>query len=158
MEVLRHYNTLTMPQVKIEMAEMLQQRISKKPLELVTVKVTYAAGILPYLKQKQVAEFFAGFIARFESVGHYWTRHDKHGKLFDDFEDVGALRHCPDTYLPQFLLWMTLCYLGEPGGYGMGINRPVFIATRRPGVLKASCAMAASACYLRSRLLAKINA
>lgn len=126
MEVLRNYNSLTMAQVKIETAEMLQQRISKKPLDLMTVKVTYAAGVLPYLKQKQVAEFFAGFLVRFESVGHGWTQHDKHGKLFDDFEDVGALRHCPDVYLEHLLLWMTLCYLGEPGGYGMGRNRPVF--------------------------------
>jgi hypothetical protein len=113
MEVLRHYNELTLPQVKIEMAEALQQRISKKPLELVTVKVTYGAGILPYLKQKQVAEFFAGFLARFEAVGYHWIHHGEHGKLFDDFEDVGRLRYCPDALLEGFLLWMALCYLGE---------------------------------------------
>jgi len=126
MEVLRHYNELTLAQVKIDMAEALQQRISKKPLELVTAKVTYAAGILPYLKQKQVSEFFDGFLTRFDGVGHHWTHHAEHEKLFDDFEDVGGLRHCPDATLEGFLRWMALCYLGEPGGYGMGANRPVF--------------------------------
>lgn len=127
MEVLRHYNDLTLAQVKIEMAEALQGRISKKPLDLVTVKVTYASGILPYLKQKQVSEFFKGFAARFAGVGHNWTHHSEHEKLFDDFEDVGQLRHCPDSLLQGFLLWLALCYLGEPGGYGMmGTNRAVF--------------------------------
>ena len=26
----------------------------------------------------------------------------------------------------KILLWLTLCYLGERGGYGAGIGRPVF--------------------------------
>jgi hypothetical protein len=66
--------------------------------------------------------------------------HDEHGKLFDDFEDVGRLRYCPDASLEGCLLWMALCYLGGPGGYGMGINRPVFYsdtaAPRIEGVLR----------------------
>ena len=126
MEVLRNYNELTLVQVKIEVAQSLQQRLSKRQLDLVTAKVTYAAGIFPYLKQKQVAEFFDGLLNRFKAVGHEWTHHSEHGKLFDDFEDVGGLRHCSDAALQGFLLWMALCYLGEPGGYGMGANRPVF--------------------------------
>lgn len=126
MEVLRHYKDITLPQVKIDIAGALQQRLSKRPLELISAKVTYAAGILPYLKQKQVSEFFDGFLIRFKGVGHQWTHHGEHGRLFDDFEDVGGLRHCSDEKLEGFLGWMVMCYLGEPGGYGMGANRPVF--------------------------------
>jgi len=126
MEVLRHYKELTLAQVKIDMAQSLQARLSKKPLDLVTVKVSYAAGIVPYLKQKQVAEFFDGLLNRFKAVGHHWTHHSEHDKLFDDFEDVGGLQYCPETATRRFLIWMTLCYLGEPGGYGAGTNRPVF--------------------------------
>jgi hypothetical protein len=46
--------------------------------------------------------------------------------LFDDFGDVGGLQQCSDAVKPAFVLWFVLCYLGEPGGYGMGSNRPVF--------------------------------
>lgn len=126
MEVLRHYKELTFSPVKIDVAQSLQARLSKKPLDLVTVKVSHAAGIFPYLKQKQVAEFFDGFLKRFNAVGYHWTHHSEHENLFDDFEDVGGLRYCTDATTHGFLIWMTLCYLGEPGGYGAGTNRPVF--------------------------------
>jgi hypothetical protein len=29
-------------------------------------------------------------------------------------------------FLPDFASWPILAYIGEPGGYGMGANRPVF--------------------------------
>lgn len=126
MELLRSYNAPTQATVKIEIAENLQKRAAKKPLDLTTAKVTYAAGILPYLKQSRVREFFENFYARFETVGHHWQGYPEHSKLFDDFGDVGSLKHCPEELREKFVLWCTLCYLGEPGGYGMGRNRPVF--------------------------------
>jgi hypothetical protein len=126
MEMLRSYKELTLNTVQVEMAEQLQNRIAKKKIDLTTAKVSYAAGILPYLKQRQVEEFFTGFLMRFEEVGHHWSKNMDHSKLFDDFEDVGTLKHCSVSLKPKFILWFTLCYLGEPGGYGMGINRPVF--------------------------------
>jgi hypothetical protein len=128
MELLRSYKALTLTTVKVEIAEDLQKRISKKPLDLTTMKVAYAAGLIPYLKQSQVREFFESCYARFESAGHNWNRYAEHAKLFDDFEDIGAFTHCPGQVGRKFILWFTLCYLGEPGGYGMGANRPVFFS------------------------------
>jgi hypothetical protein len=49
-----------------------------------------------------------------------------HDKLLSDLENVGGLKYCPESLLPDFASWPILAYIGEPGGYGMGANRPVF--------------------------------
>jgi hypothetical protein len=126
MELLRSYRELTITTVLVELAEQVQKRIAKRHIDLTMAKVAYAAGILAYLKQRQVEEFFQGFLNRFETTGYHWRHYSEHPKLFDDFEDVGGLSSCPESLKPAFVLWFTLCYLGEPGGYGMGSNRPVF--------------------------------
>jgi len=126
MEMLRHFKPITLNNVRIDLAKTFQERIKNKPIPLAVVKVAYASGIMPYLKQRQIEEFFEGFSNRFFEVGFGWTRHDKHGDLLDDFEDVGGLTMCPEKPRKGIVLWLTLCYLGEPGGYGMGWNRAVF--------------------------------
>ncbi len=127
MEMLRHFKPITLNNVKIELAKPFQERFKNKPLALATAKVAYASGVMPYLKQRQMAEFFDGFLKRFKEVGYNWTRNERHSELFDDFEDVGGLTMCPETPRKGIVLWLTLCYLGEPGGYGaFGRNRAVF--------------------------------
>ncbi len=126
-ELLRCFRATIHNTVKIEVAQALTEQFNKKPLPLVVAKVANAADLLPYLKQRQLAEFFAGFQKRFEEVGSRWTQHAAHPQLLDDFEDVGAFRNCPDGIALEIALWMAQCYLGEPGGYGMmGSNRKVF--------------------------------
>ncbi|HTX21164.1 MAG TPA: hypothetical protein VMD27_04855 [Candidatus Aquilonibacter sp.] len=126
MEMLRHFKPITLNNVKIDLAKTFQERIKNKPIVLAVAKVSYVGGIMPYLKQRQIEEFFDGFLKRFVDVGHGWTRHEKHSDLLDDFEDVGGLVTCAERPRKGIVLWLTLCYLGEPGGYGMGHNRAVF--------------------------------
>jgi DNA-binding MltR family transcriptional regulator len=126
MEMLRHFKPVTHNTAKIELASFLQKRITNKRINLITAKIAYASGTLPYLKQRQVEEFFGEFFERFKGVGTDWTRHGKHSPLLEDFEDVGGLVSVPQSLRKDFVLWLTRCYLGEPGGYGKGINRKVF--------------------------------
>jgi hypothetical protein len=41
-------------------------------------------------------------------------------------EEYGGLASIPDDELKVTLKWLVLCYVGEPGGYGAGLNRRVF--------------------------------
>jgi hypothetical protein len=90
------------------------------------MKVAAAAGITAYLKQAKVKQYFDEFLGKFFKVGSHWTSHKAHGELFEDFEDVGGLEAAPPEIRSKIVLWMVRCYLGEPGGYGAGLNRPVF--------------------------------
>lgn len=126
-EALRVFSPITRTPVKIELGQMLQARIGRDRLELVVAKVAAAAGILPYLKQRQTRQFFGWMLDRFKATSYHWRQFDAHGDLLDDLEDIGGLNASPDDIRRELILWMTLCFLGEPGGYGtLGRNRPVF--------------------------------
>ena len=127
MEVVRNFQPLIRNNVKVELGQFLQERIGKSPLSLVYAKVAYASGILPYLKQRKVEDFFEGFYQRFSSIGYQWRHFASHRDLLDDFEDIGGLNYCSPTPLAKIVLWMVLCFIGEPGGYGeYGRFRAVF--------------------------------
>lgn len=127
-EMLRAFEPCVKQQVKIDLAQEMQKQIDKKNrLDLVVAKLAVAAGILPYIRRRQVAALFSWMADRLEESGHGWRNFNLHGKLLDDFEDVGALIACPEDVRRRVVSWMTLCYLGEPGGYGWyGRNREVF--------------------------------
>lgn len=137
MELLRNFNERTNPNVKIEIAEEEQQNPKREKLTLSDAKMMYAAGILPYLKQRRIHEFFMGIYENFEKVGYSWRSYREHLNLFENFEDIGALKYCTNSLREKFIRWFVRCYIGEPGGYGMGTNRPVFYSnTAAPKVLE----------------------
>jgi len=125
-EALRSFSPKTKTQVKVQIGQMLQERVGRGKLELIIAKVAYAAGVLPYLKQRQSNEFFDWIGTRFEQIHYHWKLHESHKDLFDDLEDVGGLVNCPPEIRRKLVSWMTLCFLGEEGGYGEGRNRSVF--------------------------------
>lgn len=78
-------------------------------------------------KQRQVAEFFDRIADSLIEIGYQWRHFVEHREPLEDLEDVGGLLACPPTPRIKLVLWMVLCYLGEPGGYGtFGRNRQVF--------------------------------
>ncbi len=126
-EALSAFRPTTLTGVKIALAGQMQERTKRKPLTLADVKVAEAGGFRPYLKQRQLETFFNELAAKFDAIGHVWTAHPKHYGILDELEDCGGLEAVPATTHDPFLLWMLLCYIGEPGGYGSwGQNRRVF--------------------------------
>lgn len=144
-ELLRSFESLTKQAVKVQLGETIQQRVGTDRLELVVAKVAAAAGVLGYLKKRQTEAFFAWLHERLVKVGHHWKMFSEHGALLDDIEDVGGLSACPPALRRQIVLWMVLCYLGEPGGYGWyGRNREVFYSnTAAPRIRRMLNAAAA---------------
>jgi hypothetical protein len=125
-EALRSLQSIVRKSAGPEVGQYMQELLKGKPADLADMKVAAAAGITPYLKQGKVKQFFENFYAEIVKAGHRWTSHDQHRKLFDDFEDVGGLVIVPQEIRSKIVLWMVRCYIGEPGGYGMGYARPVF--------------------------------
>lgn len=125
-EALRSLQPIIRKAARAQLGQHMQEILKGKPIALGDMKIAAAAGITPYLKQSKVKEYFNELFDRFEQVGFRWTSHDQHRRLLDDFDDVGGLEVVPQEIRPRFVLWMVRCYIGEPGGYGMGYNRPVF--------------------------------
>ena len=125
-EALRLLSASTRKSTRAETGQYMQDILKNRPADLADMKIASAARVIAYLKQSKVKQFFEDVHSQFVRVGYRWDRHDQHGRLLDDFEDVGGLEAIPVEIRARFVLWMVRCFLGEPGGYGMGINRSVF--------------------------------
>jgi hypothetical protein len=125
-EALRSLRLLVRNSARAKVGQYMQEELKGKPLELADMKVAAAAGVTPYLKQAKLKQYFDEFLTRFNKIGHHWSFHKQHGELLEDFEDVGGLEAAPQEIRLRIVLWMVRCYIGEPGGYGAGLNRPVF--------------------------------
>lgn len=125
-EMLRYFEPTTKSPVKITISELIQEKVGRAGIQLAHAKVAHAIGALPYLKRVQLQDFFNGYLQQMEAVGFHWKQHASHEKLLGDLESVGGLTYCPDSSLRKLVKWLIFAYLGEPGGYGMGVNRPVF--------------------------------
>lgn len=125
-EALRSLRLHVRTSARAKIGQYMQEQLKAKPADLADMKIAAAVGITPYLKQLKVKQFFSDFLDRLAKVGYRWTSHEQHRKLLDDFEDVGGLEAAPPEMRSKIVLWMVRCYIGEPGGYGMGYKRPVF--------------------------------
>lgn len=119
-------NPHTHSQVILDCSKEMVEQIGKKAPELRVARVAIAAGLFPYLRKAQVKELFVEYLARMKSVGPHWTKNSQHGELLRNFLEIGGLGNVPDELLSEYVEWLVLCYLGEPGGYGAGYGRKVF--------------------------------
>lgn len=117
-----HTNT----QVLIDNSKELVDKIGKRAPELRVARVALAAGLFPYLRKTQVKELYVGYFERMTQVGPQWQKNTEHGELLRNLSELGGLDNIPEELLPNYVEWLVLCYIGEPGGYGMGRNRNVF--------------------------------
>ena len=104
----------------------MQERAKRGPLTPAQMKVANAAEFLPYLRRVNVDASFEAFAARLSRISPRWDTNARHADILDDLEDLGGLGLCPEPPRRSILEWLIQCYIGEPGGYGQGRNRPVF--------------------------------
>jgi len=113
---LTHLSITTLNQVKLNIAAYLQNKISRSGPSKVIIRVAYAAGVLPYIKQANLRDFFKSFLVTMQKTGYHWRAYNSHGELLRSFKDVGGLVYCPEDVRREILKWLVLAYLGEPGG------------------------------------------
>lgn len=128
---------VTRPAVTVELAKHVQDKIGRRtPLTELQVRVANAAGVLPYLRKAQRRAFFDAYLRQLHLTGHHWSGNASHGGLLRKLREFGGLQAIPDAELREILKWMVLCYIGEPGGRGMGVNRRVFYSNSGAPLIK----------------------
>jgi hypothetical protein len=140
--VLRAVSVLTRNGVKIELAKHVQDRLGRQPLTDSHVRVAHAAGVLPYLRRAQRVTFFRAYRSQLQRVGYHWKSHADHGGLLRKLDEYGGLSAIPEGEQLPVLKWLVLCYIGEPGGYGAGINRKVFYSNSAEPLIEGLLAAA----------------
>lgn len=115
------------PKVTVELAKFVQEKMGRHhvPGEL-EMRVCAAAGVVPYLPKGVRRSFYSTMLSRMRNIGHRWTANRAHGDLLSKVHECGGLAYVPEPELTGMVTWLTLCYIGEPGGYGAGRNRTVF--------------------------------
>ena len=103
-------------QVLIDYAREFVLRIGKKSPSLIEARVAYGAGLLPYLKQVQLREFYNDYFKEMRVIVYSWVAHESHGELLRNFEEIGGLEFCPNQYIEKYVEWFVLCFIGSPGG------------------------------------------
>lgn len=103
-------------QVLITSAREFVQRVGKKSPSLIEARVAYGAGILPYLKQSQLKDFYESYFNEMKRIGYSWGAHNSHGELLRNLEEIGGLEFCPEECLNKYVEWLVLCCIGSAGG------------------------------------------
>ena len=114
--------------VRVELAKHLQNKLGRTLLTDADVRVAQQAGVLIYLRKAQRRDFFAAYLARLDATSFSWRKNSEHGEPLRQLGEYGGLASVPETQLPGIVKWMALCFIGEPGGYGAGVSRPVFFS------------------------------
>lgn len=102
--------------VKLNLATYFQDKIGHKTLDRRGARVAFAMGVLPYLKQSQVRDFFESIYNTMESIGTSWGAYQKHGDVLRSFVEVGSFFYCPKAPKEKIIKYLVLTYLGTRGG------------------------------------------
>jgi hypothetical protein len=117
---------LTKEQVKIEVSGVYSDKVKRSGLDVLTARVSFAAGILPYFKKSVLNTFYSGYLAHMKSISHAFRSNDRHGDLLRELHEVGGLECCHEDVLPGMIEWLCLCYIGEQGFGRYSGSRKVF--------------------------------
>ena len=107
---------LTQNSVRLNLAKHLQDKIGRTTLDRRRARVASALGLLSYLKQSQVTDFFDSIYREMDDVGTNWGAYEKHGDVIRSFTEVGSFQFCPAEPKAKILKYLIVTYLGSRGG------------------------------------------
>lgn len=119
---------LTQDRVKIEVSEEYSEKVKRSGLDVITARVGFVSGVLPYFKKSVLKDFYSGYNAHMRVVGYDFTKVDKHGNLIREFQEVGGLTYCHDDLLEPIVEWLCLCYIGQRSFGRYSDSRKVFFS------------------------------
>jgi hypothetical protein len=125
-EALRSLRPNTRKAALAEIGTHIQEKLKTRDVKTEDMKIAAAGGFSAYLKQSKVKDYLNGFLKEIKRIGYDWRKYEDHRKIFDDLEDIGGADVFPKSLRSELVEWIVLCYIGEPGGYGIGAQRPVF--------------------------------
>ncbi len=124
-ELMRSIKSLTINTVTIELAGILETRLGRDKLDLVTAKIGQACGAIGYFKKVKLKDFYTTLLAELEDASGDWESQES---ICSKIEDVGGLTHCPKEIYKDVLKKLVEFYIGEKS-YGQWSSfRPVFFS------------------------------
>lgn len=124
-ELMRRTNPLTEDTVKIELGELLENKIGRDGISLKIAKIGHACGAIAYFKKIRLKDFYNSLIPEMKIAASDWGQQTR---VCQKIEDIGGLRYCPTEIYEDFLKILVKYYLGE-SSYGPYKNtRPVFFS------------------------------
>lgn len=122
-ELMRSIKTLTTNTVTIELAGILEDRLGRNEIDLVTAKIGQACGAIGYFKKVKLKDFYSTLLTELKSASSDWNNQEG---ICSRIEDVGGLKNCPKDLYKDVLKKLVEFYIGEKS-YGQWSGyRPVF--------------------------------
>ncbi len=132
-ELMRQIAPLTINTVTIELAGVLEDRLGRNRIDIITAKIGNACGAIGYFKKVKIKDFYNELLSELKSIGNDW---DEQEKICTKLEDVGGLKYCPDDLYIDTLINLVEFYIGEES-YGQWRNyRPVFYSDSASPIIK----------------------
>lgn len=133
-ELLRHFKPTTKTPVVIDVAQELEKKLGRNQIDIATAKIGHAIGATAYFKKAKIKDYYDSILSKFRTAGSNWS---EQGKVVSLFYDIGHFLYCPKDLVKNFLKYLVLWYIGEPGGYGVyGRNRAVFYSDSATPTIK----------------------
>ena len=121
-EVLRHVSQFSDTQVIIEIANNLEAKLGRNPIDLLTAKLGHASGASGYFKKVKLRDFYGQLLGELRAAGDWSTQ----GKVMAKFEDIGGLTYCPKELYYDIIKELVLIYIGEESWGQFKNSRKVF--------------------------------
>lgn len=118
----------------MQIAKSLEKPLGTGGIDLITAKVGHAIGATGYFKKTKINDYYKSILKSFKKAQPDWS---SQGKVVLKFHDIGHFIYCPKSLINNFLYYLVLWYIGEPGGYGYwGSNRAVFYSNDAAPIIK----------------------
>lgn len=122
-ELMRHISKFTNTQVVIDTAKILEERLGRNPIDLLTAKLGHATSASSYFKKVKLKDYYNFLLTEIKTASNDWA---KQAEIMSTIEDIGGLKYCPDEKYYEILEELVLIYIGEES-YGPYCNiRKVF--------------------------------
>jgi len=109
-EMMRHISKFTNTQVVIETAKILEDRLGRNHIDLITAKLGHATNASGYFKKVKLKDFYNQLLNEIETASNNWPEQTK---VMEKFENIGGLRYCPDELYYDIIKGLVLIYIGE---------------------------------------------
>lgn len=125
-EMIRHLRGRTKTPVTISIAQKIEKKLGRAPLDIFTATLLHALCATPYFKSSKIIDLYIFLSKKFKGAESSWREQTMIAK---DFHDIGHFNYCPSNQIDGYLKFLVKWYIGTPGGYGYwGANREVFFS------------------------------
>jgi hypothetical protein len=132
-ELMRHIKPLTINTVTIEIASIIEEKLTNNKINIKAAKIGNACGAIAYFKKVRLKDFYINLFEDLQNAAGTWKAE---AEICSILEDVGGLQYCPKDLYKDYLKKLVQFYIGEPS-YGINSQyRRVFYSNSAAPIIK----------------------